>query len=367
VTHVVLVTGTGGAGRTTAAAATALAAARAGRRVLLLGAEHPGDAELVLGTGAARSSLTLEQVRGRAAFEADVLAAQGRLAAPAGPAAPLEPCEIPVLPGAAEVAWLRALAAAVRHGAHDVVVADLPEAERAATGLALPATLRRVLDRAPALPLLAAPRLHPLLAALTGLPLPRPGVLDTARRAGEELDRLRAAVDGPGTRVVFVQRPGAVAARAARRGLAALALHGHVPDAVVVNGGPGDPVHPAAVTATVPAFAAEPLGPAPLAAWAAAARTPAVLDAPRAGGAGPAVLRDGDRFVLALPLPGADRADLDLVRHGDDLVLTVGEHRRALALPSALRRCAVTGAALRDGELRVRFTPDPDVWMRSRP
>ena len=56
--------------------------------------------------------------------------------------------------------------------------------------------------------------------------------------------------------------------------------------------------------------------------------------------------------------------EIDLVRKGDDLVLTVGGHRRLLALPSALRRCVIDGAALRDGRLRVRFRADPDLWMQ---
>jgi arsenite/tail-anchored protein-transporting ATPase len=56
---------------------------------------------------------------------------------------------------------------------------------------------------------------------------------------------------------------------------------------------------------------------------------------------------------------------MDLVRKGDELVLTVGTYRRVLALPSALRRCAVAGAELREGRLNVQFQPDPAVWMRS--
>jgi arsenite-transporting ATPase len=65
---------------------------------------------------------------------------------------------------------------------------------------------------------------------------------------------------------------------------------------------------------------------------------------------------------MALSLPHADRGEVELVRKGDDLVVTVGSYRRVIALPSVLRRCAVDGAALRDGALRVRFTPDPSVW-----
>jgi arsenite-transporting ATPase len=69
-------------------------------------------------------------------------------------------------------------------------------------------------------------------------------------------------------------------------------------------------------------------------------------------------------FVWTLPLPGAAREGLDLVRRGDELVVDAGGFRRIVPLPSALRRCTVAGAALRDAALTVRFTPDPEVWPR---
>ncbi|MCO6723026.1 ArsA family ATPase, partial [Streptomyces sp. Vc714c-19] len=43
-----------------------------------------------------------------------------------------------------------------------------------------------------------------------------------------------------------------------------------------------------------------------------------------------------------------------------------GPFRRIVPLPSALRRCTVAGAALREGVLAVRFTPDPRLWPQSR-
>jgi arsenite-transporting ATPase len=70
--------------------------------------------------------------------------------------------------------------------------------------------------------------------------------------------------------------------------------------------------------------------------------------------------------VWHLPLPGAVREDLGLVRRGDELVVTAGPLRRIVALPSALRRCSVAGAGLRDGVLCIRFTPDPGLWPRGR-
>ena len=46
----------------------------------------------------------------------------------------------------------------------------------------------------------------------------------------------------------------------------------------------------------------------------------------------------------------------------DDLGQNLPRDRRVLALPSALQRCTVVGAVLRDGRLRIRFEPDPDLW-----
>jgi arsenite-transporting ATPase len=71
-------------------------------------------------------------------------------------------------------------------------------------------------------------------------------------------------------------------------------------------------------------------------------------------------------FVWELPLPGAVKEELALVRRGDELLITVGPFRRIVPLPSALRRCTVAGAGLTDGVLRVRFRPDPDLWPRAR-
>jgi arsenite-transporting ATPase len=77
-------------------------------------------------------------------------------------------------------------------------------------------------------------------------------------------------------------------------------------------------------------------------------------------------LADDGVLVWHIPLPGAIRDDLDLIRRGEELVVSAGPFRRIVPLPSALRRCTVDGAALRDGELRVRFAPDPALWPRTR-
>ncbi|MBU7599516.1 ArsA family ATPase [Streptomyces sp. P38-E01] len=77
-------------------------------------------------------------------------------------------------------------------------------------------------------------------------------------------------------------------------------------------------------------------------------------------------LSEEGELVWWLPLPGAQKERLAVVRRGDEAIVTVGPYRRALPLPPALRRCTVAGARLTEGELAVRFRPDPALWPRSR-
>jgi arsenite-transporting ATPase len=76
---------------------------------------------------------------------------------------------------------------------------------------------------------------------------------------------------------------------------------------------------------------------------------------------------EGEEYVLRMALPLASKAAVDAVRAGDDLVLTVVGHRRVFTLPSVLRRCEVVGGSFEDGELRVRFRPDPALWPAAAP
>ena len=59
--------------------------------------------------------------------------------------------------------------------------------------------------------------------------------------------------------------------------------------------------------------------------------------------------------MLHLALPLVTRAEVDLARNGDELVVTVGSYRRLLTLPAALARHRVAGARVEHGELQVRF------------
>ena len=85
-------------------------------------------------------------------------------------------------------------------------------------------------------------------------------------------------------------------------------------------------------------------------------RTTGPTRSPYPTGEGPlTITRTSTGAVLRIALPFATTQDIDLARHGDELVVTVGSYRRLLALPAALNRHTVTAARVDDGALQVRF------------
>jgi arsenite-transporting ATPase len=225
--------------------------------------------------------------------------------------------------------------------------------------------------------------LRPVLGKVAGVPMPRDRVFDAVERLHGELREVRRTLTGPDASVRLVLTPESVVVAEARRTLTSLSLYGYRVDGVVANrvfpsGGDAWREGWVAAQATqlaeveasfapLPVFRTayrpgEPVGREALAALAADTYGAADPFAAHTGDEAVQVDRSGDEFVLSLALPLAERETTDLSRVGDELVVTVGAHRRVLALPSALRRCTVAGAALRDGRLRVRFEPDPNQW-----
>ncbi|MFI8388270.1 ArsA family ATPase [Streptomyces sp. NPDC085540] len=384
--HTLLITGPGGAGRTTVAAATALAAARHGRRVLLLSGDV-GDPLTALVGDPTAPGLRVARVDSGEEFRDELVALQQRGSALLGMvgARPLGAEEITELPGAEEFALLRALRRAAAAPDTDLVVVDMPPLQRAVATLALPAQLRRYLARLLPAERQAARALRPVLAQLAGVPMPAQWLYETAARWDEELATVQAVVEADTTELRLVAEPGPAAADALRLGRLGLALQQLPVSALVANRTvPAESTDPwlAGLAAQQQKYAAEwaaelpvvslahlgrdPRGPQDLELLAAADALVPEAPAPRRAWAVEDRLAEDGVLVWVVPLPGAHKSDLDLVRRGDELLLTAGPHRRIVPLPAALRRCTVSGAALVEGELRVRFTPDPGLWPRTR-
>jgi len=59
--------------------------------------------------------------------------------------------------------------------------------------------------------------------------------------------------------------------------------------------------------------------------------------------------------VLRLPIPFAERGEIDLKKVGDELVVSVGGEKRTIILPSALADQRPSGAGFEQGTLTVTF------------
>jgi arsenite-transporting ATPase len=163
----------------------------------------------------------------------------------------------------------------------------------------------------------------------------------------------------------------------ARRSLTTLSLYGYRVDGVIANRvfpeGEGDAWRQGWVAsqrevlqevrqsfADLPIWRAgyhhgEPVGSDALASFAEAAYDGADPLAVPVGEGPLTINRTSTGAVLRIALPFARTSDVDLARHGDELVVTVGSYRRLLALPAALSRHTVTAARVEDGALQVRF------------
>ncbi|MEU5430010.1 ArsA-related P-loop ATPase [Streptomyces olivoreticuli] len=331
-------------------------------------------------------------------------------------ATPLDPEELTELPGAEPLAVLAALRAAHTAAAWDLLVVDMPPAHETVRLLALPEQLRRYLRRLLPAERQAARALRPMLAQLAGVPMPAQRLYETAERWEAELAAVQDVIEAGGTTVRLVADPGPLAVEALRLARAGLALQGCRLDALVANrvlpagdGAAGDSWLAGLVAeqqtalkalyeeylidgvtlCELPHLGRDPRGHEDLAALVDAAASTTIggadgtvgivegegladeLDGWPATGPEPDAWTVEDRLAAdgvllwRLPLPGADRDALDLIRRGDELIVGVGPFRRVLPLPSALRRCTVSGAGLRDGALCVRFTPDPALWPRT--
>jgi arsenite-transporting ATPase len=398
--QVLLVAGKGGVGKTTVAAATALAAARDGRRTLVVSTDpaHSLTDALGLTVGGAQARdwrvaatpqrvaeapghLDVLQIDARARVDASwttIRRVAGGLLAGAG-VDPLVAEEIATVPGIEDVLALLDVSAHVP--GYDAVVVDCAPTAETLRLLALPEALDRLVRR-------GLPVESRIVRLLTGQGF-RPETAEALDALDDVCARLLAVRDllaGPDAAVRLVTTPEKVVLAETSRARTTLALLGHHVESVVVNrvaAGPGWPTplvdrHREALLLARDRFAALPVRHAPYtetepvgveALLAVADVVLAGSDPLDLGTARPSYGLAGadDEWWFDLPVPGAEADDLELSMTDDgDLVVDLGPHRRVVALPPLLARCEVDGASLDLTDagrvLRVRFRPDADSW-----
>lgn len=390
-TRVLLYTGKGGVGKTTSAAGTATLAALRGLRTLVLSTDAAHslsdafDSEVGPEPTEIDDLLFVQQIDAQRKFERSWGDIQSYLRSVLHTVGvdPIEAEELTVLPGAAEVLALLEVRDHVRSGRWDVIVVDCAPTAETLRLLALPEALNWYLERIFNAERKMMRTFRPFLNRGSSIPVPDDTVFDALRRLQADLSDIRTLLAGPDASVRLVLTPEAVVVAEARRSLTRLSLYGYRVDGVVANR-----VFPAAGADTwrrqwvaaqrgileevadsfrplpiweSPYRVCEPVGVEELAAFAvemyggddpfarATADTSLWVDRH--------IDTDGRTYTLTMPLPLASADELELARHGDELIITVGSYRRVLPLPAALARGVVAGARLDEGRLQVRFSP----------
>ena len=381
----ILFTGKGGVGKTTAAAGTATAAAAAGNRTLVLSTDAAHSLADAFGTPIGSEptevapDLFVQQVDAQRRFEQSWAEVQGYLLTVLDAAGVdrITAEELTVIPVAEEVLALLEVRTHALSGEWDVLVVDCAPTAETLRLLALPEALGWYMERVFPMRGRILKAISPVLKKATGVPLPQDGVFDAIERLHADLQEVHQILTGKDSSVRLVLTPETVVVAEARRALTTLCLFGFTVDGVVANrvfpDAGSDEWRQQWVSAQadvlrevehsfvgIPIWrssyrAREPVGVEELGAFAAAAYgDDDPLAAPQ--GEGPmTITRTPSGATLRIALPFAAKSDIDLARHGDELVVTVGSYRRLLALPAALRAHVIAGAKIDEGALKVRF------------
>jgi arsenite-transporting ATPase len=384
--RIVLYTGKGGVGKTCVSAAAALAAARRGLRTIILSSDRAhslGDClERRLGPDPVDVAPNLHAMEVDANVEiaqhwGEIQAYLRRLISSQGVDGLLAE-EIAMVPGFEEACVLLRLKDLWDRGEYDALIVDCAPTGATLRLLSFPEAfgwfMRRIFPVHRTLMRVLRPTAGPLIS----IPLPTEAYYDAIRALYERFIAVAELLLDPGsTGVRLVTIPERMAVEETRRAFAEFSLYGLCVEEVVANR-----ILPPEVTD--PYLAATKTGQQ---GWLEQIRTDfdpipvtearllpnevvglqalETLGAELFEGRDPMALlrtrppvrieREGDAARLVLELGFATRQDVELMQHGDELVVEMGGSRRNLLLPGALARMRAARARVESGELVIEF------------
>jgi arsenite-transporting ATPase len=381
----ILYTGKGGVGKTSVAAATARACAASGLRTLIVSTDpaHSLSASLEVQLDAepvaAGDRLWGQEIAAQAEMQTHWSGVQewmGELLTDHG-VDRISAEELTVPPGMDELFSLLRLQGHHQSGEWDAIVVDCAPTGETLRLLSFPDVARWWIDRV--FPyerqILAAAR--PLARSLLDIPLPSREVFADVRALSEKLIAMNAILrDGDHCTIRLVMNPDRMVIGEAMRTFTYLNLYGFATDAVIVNRLFGDGTgayfdgwrrvqqeHLALIDSAfapvpvlrAPFFEQEVIGPAMLDRLGAAVfEDIAPAEVLFTGRSQELIVTDnGARLRVALPF--VDKGEITLKRIGDELVVSVDDQRRTIALPPAMAAMQPAGATFEGGALEIRF------------
>jgi arsenite/tail-anchored protein-transporting ATPase len=390
----ILYTGKGGVGKTSVAAASARMCARAGMRTVVLSTDpaHSLSDSLEVELGPeptpAGERLWGQEVRAQREMESNWGAVQewlAKLLADRG-IERVRAEELTVPPGMDELFSLLQIKRHHQRGEFDVLIVDCAPTGETLRLLGFPDIARWWLERVFPWERRLVGAARPL-ARTFDVPLPGPEVFDDVQRLVRNLIEMDSILRNAKLCTIrLVMNPDRMVIKEAQRTFTYLNLYGYLTDAVIVNR-----IFPEDVEGGY--FGAwlghqrrnleqvrEGFAPLPILTsrfFEEEVVGGRMLDRLGAdlftGGYAPhdvlftqlaqTLSMDGDTATLSLPIPFAEKGEIDLKKVGDELIVAVGGEKRTIILPSALADQSPSGANFEAGTLKVRF----DDVRSSRP
>ena len=387
--RIILVTGKGGVGKTTVSAATAIKAADLGYSTLVMStdpAHSLADAfDVPLGDSPSEvvPNLDAQQIDSQQRLEEswgevrDHLTELFDWSGLKG----IEAEELTVFPGMDELFSLATVRDHARSDNYDVIIVDCAPTAETLRLLSLPEVMSWYMDKMFPISRKVAKVVRPVISRVSTIPFADEAVFDAVSRFYERLDGIREILsDTEVTTARLVMNPEKMVISEARRTYTYLGLFGYSVDSAIVNrvlpSDVSDPyfdrwheiqaAHMADIdegftgtdVRTLRLFEEEMVGVDLL--RIVAEELFGDTDPTKRLSEGQALRieesDEGGDVELIMQVPFAERGDIDLMRHADEVFVTVGSYRRSLILPDSLQRRTIRGAKMHEGELRIVFT-----------
>ena len=384
--RIILYTGKGGVGKTSIAAATALRAADMGHSTLVMSTDvahslaDSFDMELEAEPTQITENLwgqeidVLKEMQTHWSIVQDWLAAlmqwQGMDEVVAE--------EVAVLPGMEEMVGLLNITHHYDSGQFDTIIVDCAPTGETLRLLSFPEMARWYMRKLFPIERRVATALGPMARGLFNLPVPDPKVFDSIQDLFHRLERMRSILGDPEqSSVRLVMNPEKMVIRETQRTFTYLNLYGYYTDLIVCNRLLPDSVEDGFFKMWKDSqskyfhLIEEGFAPVPI-------RVSYLLDREVVGleplremglslfeeddptaifyeGSTQTVTREDDGHVMTVNLPFMGREDINLIQHGDELVIQAGQHRRNIVLPRILVDLPVKVARMEGSTLKLKF------------
>ena len=286
--------------------------------------------------------------------------------------------EIAVFPGMEEICALLYINQYVREDAYDVIILDCAPTGESLRFVSIPTTLEWYMSRIFKLERNLAKIAGPIIEAISSVPLPKDAYFQNIQNLFDKLEGVDTVLTDPKiTTVRLVTNPEKIVIKETQRAFMYFCLYGLCIDAVIINR-----IFPEGIDAKffeiwkqtqqqyieeaesyfsdvpiwkVNLFDNQIVGEAGLQKLG-DILYPDIDPAEKFSDQSPYQFRKVDNtYQLAMQLPFLSKQEVDLTKHGDELIITIGGFKRHVALPRSLASTKATGAKLTGKQLVITF------------